>query len=400
MKKRIIYSSIICLQLFLLSSCVKNESKDYIREDYNLFSNNSLIIDSTKNNEIRFEKLTDTTLVLSKEGLKYSFSLDRLEDILSEDVYDFFNISTLNYSELKLKKFNESDELKSKKDSISSLKKNILQTLILFDSIPACGPHYDLKKGFFDFSSVAIYPFINSGFNWNIDKFIFTPENEDVALIIEDSCSNISLNIYAHIQEFIYNTYRLAPTKFELYNKATNQQIMGVGKFLYVTNSVNHKNYIEKSKKNSIIKTKELSMTIPLKFKKLNDRMVYGNSMLILNYGHDSPMFIIQVIKEPASGFNSEGFSNLEKYLFDEIKNKLIPNAILHSKKVSRIDNKKSLCLNFEHYNNQLNKDVISDYNVVYHNGYLYKISFGYSRDDVDYSKSLIQNIKKTIKFK
>lgn len=256
MKKNITYSSIICILLFLLLGCVKNDSKDYIREDYNLFSNNSLIIDSTKNNEIRFENLTDTTLVLSKEGLKYSFSLDRLEDVLSEDVYDFFNISTLNYSELKLKKFNESAELKAKKDSISILKKNILKTIILYDSIPACGPHYDLKNGYFDFSSNLTYKKGSSMFNWTVDKFIFTQENEDIALYIEDSCSNIFLNVYFHIENIIdsdkggnyIKRISFNPIKLILIDTAKNEKVSGASSFRNFINSDNYLNDIKKEK--------------------------------------------------------------------------------------------------------------------------------------------------------
>lgn len=388
---------LLVFSLFITESCKRKNEPTTINNAFEIFNNQTLVLDSTTSNYLKFVKQQDSVLVLKKDSILYTFDIKKINAVFNNDVFSFYDINKENFSELKLKKFNESEELKNKKEHLKELRSSIENTALVIEKDFNCSDKYQLDSESFNLTNTIN----NSSLVLSADEFKFKPINEDIALFVEDNCKNISIKVLAILtidstkRNIVFN-----PIKLLLIDKTINKQIEGNGIFQEVFNSKNYNIDLVKSKANKIIKTKELSMSVPIKFKKINDRIEYENSMLILNYGYDSPMFIIQVVKESAPGYNSESFSNLEKYVFDEIKNNLIPNAILHSKKVSKIDNKKSLCLNFEHYNSQLNEDIISDYNIVYHNGYLYKISFNYLSTNVGDSKSLIQKIKKSIKFK
>lgn len=390
-------SLFLVFSLFITEGCKRKNEPITINNAFEIFSNQNLDRDSITSNHLKYVKQQDSTLILKKDSILYAFDIKKINAVFSNDVFSFYDINKENFSELKLKKFNESEELKNKKEHLKELRNTIENTALVIEKEFNCSDKYQLDSESFNLTNTMN----NSSLALSADEFKFKPINEDVALFVEDNCKNISIKVLAILTiDSTKGNIIFKPIKLLLIDKTINKQIEGNGIFQEVFNSNNYNIDLDKSKANKTIKTKELSMSVPIKFKKINDRMEYENSMLILNYGYDSPMFIIQVVKEPALVYNSQVFSNLEKYVFDEIKNNLIPNAILHSKKVSKIDNKKSLCLNFEHYNSQLNEDIISDYNIVYHNGYLYKISFNYLGSNVGDSKFLIQKIKKSIKFK
>lgn len=160
----ILFLSVI---LIILEGCDKDESHQTFYNEFGLFANQNLVSDTIESNQIKFVGQTDTSIIFSRDSINYSFNPEKILAVFNEDVYGFFEINKEEFSELKLKKFQESVELKSKKEYLVNLKKDISNTIICIKNDFSCEDKYSLNLAQFDLTS-TIRSF---GLSWTIDNF-------------------------------------------------------------------------------------------------------------------------------------------------------------------------------------------------------------------------------------
>lgn len=216
----------LIFSLFIAEGCKRKNEPTAINNAFEIFNNQTLVLDSTTSNHLKFVKQQDSVLILKKDSILYAFDIEKINAVFSNDVYVFYDINKEDFSELKLKKFNESEELKTKKEYLSHKKNAIENTIVFIEQDFNCADKYNLNEGSFDLTNTIQKNYIQ----YNVADFKFKPINEDVALFVEDNCKNISIKVLAILTiDSTKGNIIFKPLKIELFNKNNNSKIDGVG---------------------------------------------------------------------------------------------------------------------------------------------------------------------------
>lgn len=390
----------------LIEGCDKDETIHTFYNEFGLFENQNLVSDTIESNQIKFVGQTDTSIIFSRDSINYSFNPEKILAVFNEDVYGFFEINKDEFSELKLKKFQESEELKFKKEYLANLKKDISNTIIYIKNDFSCEDKYSLNLAQFDLTS-TIRSF---GLSWTIDKFLFKPENEDVALEIEESCNRIFIKIQAIITE--NNEKKLIlfnPLKIELLEKSNGKIMLGQGILQNgsdnSSNSVGKLSFSSTSKgvRQSVQKVEidELFIELPITWKKFQNRKRYDNvSELILSYSSKSKNFIgLNINKSIYKPIKNQNVYDYEDIYVNQIKDNM-PSAKIINVKKERTDNKKSLLITYTDFHDKLEQMHLYENYTIFINDVIYTITFNYKVEDERINKTIIKKIKESIRFK
>jgi len=256
MKKtnKLLFQLLLVFLIFITESCERKNESTTIKNAFEIFNNQTLVIDSTTSNHLKFVKQQDSVLILKKDSILYAFDIEKINAVFSNDVYVFYDINKEGFSELKLKKFHESEELKNKKEYLSHKKNAIENTIVFIEQDFNCADKYQLDVGSFDLTNTIK----NNYIQYNVADFKFKPINEDVALFVEDNCKNISIKVLAILTiDSTKGNIIFKPIKIELFNKNNNSKIDGVGILQNNTENLIFLNTIEKRNPSKIDNKKE-----------------------------------------------------------------------------------------------------------------------------------------------
>jgi len=256
MKKtnKLLFQLLLVFLIFITESCERKNESTTIKNAFEIFNNQTLVIDSTTSNHLKFVKQQDSVLILKKDSILYAFDIEKINAVFSNDVYFFYDINKEGFSELKLKKFHESEELKNKKEYLSHKKNAIENTIVFIEQDFNCADKYQLDVGSFDLTNTIK----NNYIQYNVADFKFKPINEDVALFVEDNCKNISIKVLAILTiDSTKGNIIFKPIKIELFNKNNNSKIDGVGILQNNTENLIFLNTIEKRNPSKIDNKKE-----------------------------------------------------------------------------------------------------------------------------------------------
>ena len=228
MKKtnKLLFQLLLVFLIFITESCERKNESITIKNAFEIFDNQVLVADSNYKFHLKFIKQQDSTLIFKKDTIFYTFDIKKINAVFKNDVFSYYDINKAAMSELKLKKFNESEELNNKKEYLIELKKFIENTIVFIEQDFNCADKYQLDVGSFDLTNTIKEVPIK----FSSDEFKFKPANEDVALYIEDSCQNILIKVLTTFsvdsvnEQIVFN-----PIKIELSDKYNNKKIGGVG---------------------------------------------------------------------------------------------------------------------------------------------------------------------------
>jgi hypothetical protein len=255
MKKTTLYKSIQLLIIVFFISCTnKNNGNltpsltyefETIDNDFNLFSGNTLIQDTNDLNYIYFYSANTEKINFVKKDTLYPFDIIKINQLLNQDVINFYEIQLTELSELKKKVLFESENFESKKDSLSKLEHNLLNTLFCFQKKYDCNDKYSLEINSFDLTSILE----NNDVKWSSEKLIYTPKDEETALHIEDNCNEIYINLFARLEKKdISEKLSFDPLRVELFNSKFAQKINGTCSFQQSNSSLSQSNLPPPSK--------------------------------------------------------------------------------------------------------------------------------------------------------
>lgn len=249
MKKTSSYKSIQLLIIVFFISCANKNNDNLsssltyefetIDNDFNLFSGNTLIQDTNDSNYIYFYSANPEKINFVKKDTLYPFDIIKINQLLSQDVINFYEIQLTELSELKKKVLFESENFKSKKDSLSKLEHNLLNTLFCFQKKYDCNDKYSLEIKSFDLTSILK----NNSIKWPSVKLIYTPKDEETALHIEDNCNEIYINLFARLKKKdISEKLSFEPLRVELFDIKSSQKINGTCSFQQSNSSLSQSN--------------------------------------------------------------------------------------------------------------------------------------------------------------
>lgn len=195
-----------------------------LNNDFTLFSNNTLIQDTNDLNYVYFNSANTEKIIFVKKNKLYPFDIIKINQILNQDVINFYGIQLTELSELKKKVLFESENFAAKKDSLSKLESNLLNTLFCFQKKYDCNDKYILKINSFDLTSILE----NNEIKCATKIIIYTPKDEETALHIEDNCNDIFVNLFARLEKKDINEkLSFNPLRVELFDTKINQKING-----------------------------------------------------------------------------------------------------------------------------------------------------------------------------
>lgn len=398
----------LIFSLFIAESCKRKNEPTTINNAFEIFNNQTLVLDSTTSNHLKFVKQQDSVLILKKDSILYAFDIEKINAVFSNDVYGFYDINKEGFSELKLKKFNESEELKTKKEYLSHKKNAIENTIVFIEQDFDCADKYQLDEGSFDLTNTIQRNYIQ----YNVADFKFKPINEDVALFVEDNCKNISIKVLAILTiDSTKGNIIFKPIKIELFNKNNNSKIDGVGilknslnktEITTIKNKKSNANSHNSNTNKKVIYINELSLELSNDWKKFQNRKTYDDgSVLILSYRlKKNEKFIgLNINKTKYNTFLFKNVYDFEEPFVEQIKRD-IPNTKIINKKKVKVDGLNALFISYSKYDEDIDRVYIYENYSVIKGGYLFTITYNYFNYEQLYAKPIVNQTIESIKFK